>query len=493
MSKKIITCDIDGVLTDYPNCWLKFLQEKCGTLYNSTNEAKENEPRYYYYKDLYRESVYKANLPIIESNKQALNQLAEKFDIIFATSRPLNNKKYPNLKENTYNWLKNNGLRFKELRFKDEEAKFLEDLEIDFHIDDEVKYANSVSKQLNKNITNEKRAVYLINSKDSLDLKSLDENIVVVKNIQEIIESPFFSVCIPATNRGDTIYNTLNSIAKQSYRNFELIIVDCASKDNTVSEIERFFSSNDYKNRPFKYKFKKYNYEPIETEDWNDPIKLATGKYIAMLEGDDKWISNHLLNAYNILTKHPNVGIYGSSNLSGKRSFQGLLEYNYAKDFCYNITDPVPPSESIFIRVGKDKKPFLYNSKDYKYSPEIALYMDIILNGFNLYYSQIQDVYREPSTNPDKFTTWYYFVDRFVLIDSYEHFFRKIKVFKSRYANGIVVCKFAFYSKSFRKWMDLIKNLKKEIGIFLTVLCIVTAVVEMFFNIFKKIIKVHNN
>ena len=81
VNKKIITCDIDGVLTDYPKCWLEFLQDICGTLYNSTNEAKEKEPNYSYYKDLYRESNYKATLPIINYNKEALNKLAEKFDI----------------------------------------------------------------------------------------------------------------------------------------------------------------------------------------------------------------------------------------------------------------------------------------------------------------------------------------------------------------------------------------------------------------------------
>lgn len=491
VNKKIITCDIDGVLTDYPKCWLEFLQDICGTLYNSTNEAKEKEPNYSYYKDLYRESNYKATLPIINYNKEALNKLAEKFDIIFVTSRPINSEKYPNLKENTYNWLKNNGLIFKDLRFKDENAKFLDDMDITFHIDDEVKYVNSIAKKIKNNSDDFNDAdVFLLNPNNSLDLESLDESVIVVRNIPEILEYPFFTVCIPATNRGDTIYRALNSVAKQSYRNFELVIVDCASKDNTISEIKRFFLSDDYKNNPFKYKFEIMDYTPIGTEDWNDPIRLAKGKYIAMLEGDDKWLHNHLLNAFEVLSKNPSVGIYGSSNLTGKRSFHGLLENDKAKDFCYIMNvGPVPPSESIFIRLDKNKKPFLYNSSDYAYSPEIALYVDIMLNGYDMYYSQKQDVYREPSTNPEKQKTWYYFADRFVLIDNYKNYFKKSVVFKSRITNGTIVCKFAFYTLSFKKGIKLINNLRKEVGILMTLICLIIAICILFFNVITKILK----
>ena len=84
-NKRIVTCDIDGVLTDYPKCWLDFLQEKTGVLYDSTIEAKEKEPNYSHYKYLYRESNYKATLPILESNKYALNQLGFSLDDISIT------------------------------------------------------------------------------------------------------------------------------------------------------------------------------------------------------------------------------------------------------------------------------------------------------------------------------------------------------------------------------------------------------------------------
>lgn len=460
--RETITCDIDGILTDYPACWLNYLGDRCGTYYSSTQEARKSEKNYSIFKDEYRESEYKASLPINKSNRDALIELSKKYDIIFTTSRPINDIKYPHLFDNTYNWLLKNGLKFSELRYKDEDADFLNDLDIVFHIDDELKYANSIIKK-SYDLGKETCTVYLI-SNESIPFDNCG-NIVPVKTIQEIVEEPFFSVCIPSTNRGDTIYRALSSVANQKFRNFEVVVVDCESEDNTAEEVERFFESNEYQQNKFRFRFIKKNYKPIGTEDWNDPIKSSTGKYIAMLEGDDYWLSDHLENAYASLSDNTNVGIYGSSNTYGKRRFQGLLSNVKAKKYCFVIKDgAVPPSESVFIRLNRSGNPFLYNSDDYKYSPEIALYVDITLDGFDIYYSHKQDVYREPSTNPDKLKTWYYFADRFTLIDKYKKHFDNRTIIKSKTYNAMITITYAIRTHSFSKCKNLIKSLSEKIG-----------------------------
>ena len=187
MESKIISCDIDGILTDYPNCWLSFLEKKCGTLYSSTSQAKENEEDYAYYKDLYRESDFKASLPMIEYNRQALIRLGKCYDIIFTTSRPIDDERYNHLRENTYNWLLGNGLIFKDLIFKDNKAKFLKDLDISFHIDDEVKYANSVLRGI-KRYHYDNSNVYLVNPMTPLDIGLLDKEVVVLKSVNQIMD-----------------------------------------------------------------------------------------------------------------------------------------------------------------------------------------------------------------------------------------------------------------------------------------------------------------
>ena len=110
--RQTITCDIDGVLTYYPDCWLEYLYDKCGKQYRTVEEARIYESNYSVYKDMYRKSDYKATLPINLINKNAINRLSKNYNIVFVTSRPIHDKKYPNLYNITYSWLKDNGLIF---------------------------------------------------------------------------------------------------------------------------------------------------------------------------------------------------------------------------------------------------------------------------------------------------------------------------------------------------------------------------------------------
>ena len=483
--KKIITCDIDGILTDYPSCWLKYLEKKCGNSYCTIEKAKHSEKNYGLYKDQYRKSQYKANLPVNSHNKNVLNRLAEKYDIIFATSRPINDLRYPDLYKNTYRWLCNNGLNFKELRYKDEHIDFINDIEVAFHIEDEIEWAKLIAKKMK---VKGNGRVFLVTDKSVSD--ELEDNVIIVKDIQNVAV-PFFSICIPSTDRGKTVYRALKSVAEQTFRDFELVIVDCSSTDNTLSEIQRFFASDDYKKNPFIYKFEKRNFRPKGTEDWNEPIKLATGKYIAMLEGDDFWLNDHLMNAFLAISKNPNIGIYGSSNSFRKRSFQGNLSNNKAKKYCFVMRDGVvPPSESIFIRCNRSEQLFLYNSDDYNYSPEIALYVDITQNGYDLFYSQKQDVFREPSTNPNKMTTWYYFSDRFTMIKKNAFLFDKKTVYKAKFYNTLLVMDYAYKINSIERRNNLLKNLLKEVGLGLFVYSLATFYRKAFFN---KMFRFFNN
>ena len=310
-------------------------------------------------------------------------------------------------------------------------------------------------------------------------------NIIPVKSIHEIEKVPFFSVCIPSTNRGDTIYRALNSVANQKNRDFEVIVVDCESEDNTVAEIERFYLSDDYQKNKFRFRFIRKNYKPLGTEDWNEPVRLSSGRYIAMLEGDDYWLPDHLENAFVAISENPNIGLYGSSNTYSKRHFQGLLPNQKAKEYCYTLRgSAVPPSESIFIRCDSNQKIFKYNSELYKYSPEIGLYVDIVLKGHDLFYSQKQDVYREPSTNKDKMKTWYYFEDRFTLIEQYKNYYSGTAVVKAKLYNAFVVETYAVDTKSVEKGFDLIRKLKERIGIPITI----TSLCLFSFKVFYKVI-----
>ena len=138
MNKRWISCDIDGILNNYPECWLDYLADRCGVHYPNVHEAKNSEPFYKEYKNDYRRSEFKANLPVDPTGAALVHGLAERgYSIIMATSRPLTHPSYPALYDLTRNWLLKNDIPFDTLLFKNSSVDFL-DLypDVELHIED---------------------------------------------------------------------------------------------------------------------------------------------------------------------------------------------------------------------------------------------------------------------------------------------------------------------------------------------------------------------
>lgn len=179
--KKIFSIDVDGVLNDYPLCWLNYVKNETGFEYKSTQEAKIKLgiEAYQKIKSSYRKSDYKENIKFSEDGRTAIYDLLDMgFDIIAATSRPLINTEFPDLKGLTERWLeKNLGFPMKVVH-KNESVDFINNNQnIKYHIDDELKYAVPIS---NKNIH-----VFLIDKNNrGISEKS---GITKVTNFSEVI------------------------------------------------------------------------------------------------------------------------------------------------------------------------------------------------------------------------------------------------------------------------------------------------------------------
>ena len=109
------------------------------------------------------------------------------------------------------------------------------------------------------------------------------------------MDSPFFSIIIPTYNRQHLISRPINSILNQTFNDYEIIIVDDGSSDNTDHLITSM------QNKKIRY---------IKTDNCgvaharNTGIKLATGKYIGFLDSDDLLEKNHLESAYDYLKEN---------------------------------------------------------------------------------------------------------------------------------------------------------------------------------------------
>ena len=75
--------------------------------------------------------------------------------------------------------------------------------------------------------------------------------------------TPLVSIILPLYNGENTILSTIQSVVKQTYKNWELIIVDDYSKDNSLNIIKNHFSENNsnyWKKRYFGKKYAVINY-----------------------------------------------------------------------------------------------------------------------------------------------------------------------------------------------------------------------------------------
>ena len=103
-------------------------------------------------------------------------------------------------------------------------------------------------------------------------------------------ERPIFSVIIPTYNRAHVVRRAIDSVLKQSFTNFELIIVDDGSKDATENII------SEYKDERIIYL--KHPKNLGQNPALNTGLENARGIYISFLDSDDEWLPGMLGKVY---------------------------------------------------------------------------------------------------------------------------------------------------------------------------------------------------
>jgi glycosyltransferase involved in cell wall biosynthesis len=99
------------------------------------------------------------------------------------------------------------------------------------------------------------------------------------------LANPFFSIVIPAYNRAFILPKTIESIQKQTFSDYEIIVVDDGSKDNTREVVS---SIPDLK---LKYI---YQNNAERSAARNNGVRNAKGQYVCFLDSDDFYLENHL-------------------------------------------------------------------------------------------------------------------------------------------------------------------------------------------------------
>ena len=135
------------------------------------------------------------------------------------------------------------------------------------------------------------------------------------------------SIVMPVYNCSEYIQDCIKSILLQSYTNWELIIIDDCSTDNTVELISNF---SDH-----RIKLYKNNRNIGLAASLNSCIALAEGEFIARMDGDDIMTIQRLEVQYNYLTNNSNVDVVGGlAYLIGRNNeILGFKKYLKPRNF----------------------------------------------------------------------------------------------------------------------------------------------------------------
>lgn len=203
---------------------------------------------------------------------------------------------------------------------------------------------------------------------------------------------PKISVCIPTYNQGAYLAHALESVLTQTFGDFEVIVYDDGSTDNTREIVAGFSDS--------RIRYFRHAENVGIAENRNSCLAVARGEYIGWLDSDDIYLPEMLATQSATLDRHPNVGLVHSAYHvidsesrrladwalpftndcieSSKEALGELTLWNY-------ITAPtVLVRRSCHDRAGRYAADIGRSSTDWDMWVRIALHADIAYNATSL-------------------------------------------------------------------------------------------------------------
>lgn len=188
------------------------------------------------------------------------------------------------------------------------------------------------------------------------------------------MSQPIVSVIIPAYNAADHLGEAIQSVLDQTFTDFEIIVVNDASPDNTTEIVESF---NDPR---LKYVIHKKNRGLSATR--NTGVQASTGQYLALLDHDDVFHREKLMAHVRFLENHPQIGVTYNSRFEVTQSIKTIREI-WRAPRTVNLADlvlgyPFAPSDIVIrrewlLRIGLFDESNPFHGEDLNTNCRLAL------------------------------------------------------------------------------------------------------------------------
>ncbi|GGE33355.1 glycosyltransferase family 2 protein [Psychroflexus planctonicus] len=230
--------------------------------------------------------------------------------------------------------------------------------------------------------------------------------------------NPFFSVVIPLHNKANFIEACVESVLQQDFKNFELIIVDDGSTDDSIEKINNFKDNRvvleQQQNKGAAYAR-------------NRGVEIATSHWIAFLDADDFWKENHLSEFYKAVQLFPDEVVFSSKpSIIKEHNKTTTAQYSFELDskmkplsYFENstkhsllITSGMLIKKDFFKQIGGFNEA-IYSGQDTDLFIRIGLQKKIVFNPkstFTYYVSSENNISKTPR-----------FKERLTFINAYQH------------------------------------------------------------------------
>lgn len=220
----------------------------------------------------------------------------------------------------------------------------------------------------------------LINGRIYSNIKNGDKLIRIANRIKmkpvKLKMKPKISIVMPVYNAEKYLRESIESILLQTFKDFEFIIIDDCSTDNSLKIIES------YHDKRIKIIRNRKNLGTSKSR--NIGLKAAKGKYIAVMDADDVSLTDRLSIQYNYLENNSHIFLTGSSAIfidKNGREIKKFRKYDDYKMLAWRL----PKScgivhSSVMFRNTKE----IFYKEYYKSAHDYDLYLELLSQGKNL-------------------------------------------------------------------------------------------------------------
>ncbi len=196
--------------------------------------------------------------------------------------------------------------------------------------------------------------------------------------------APLFSIIIPTYNRASLLLKAIGSLKNQTFENWELIIIDDGSTDDTKALVN---SITDYRIRYF------YQNNQERSAARNAGIEEAVGDYITFLDSDDYYLPERLEKLYGEIKKrnYPVAFFYTGNSYeeAGKISKREESKYEFNTDLDFVICGIIGTPQACIHRTILSKHRF---NENIHISEDMELWIRIVCDGYSLNFIEQYDI-----------------------------------------------------------------------------------------------------